>query len=140
MATRALPFGIDIEVRNVFETDFSKKDISGVLFQYPDTEGSILDFEGVVKEAQKYGVGNSRITQERYNSNLDLSQTLTVCATDLLALTILKPPGEFGVDIAVGTSQRLGVPLFFGGPHAGFFACKEKYVRLMPGRMVGVTR
>ena len=52
----------------------------------------------------------------------------------------LKPPGELGVDIAVGTSQRFGVPLFYGGPHAGFFATKQKYVRLMPGRMVGVTR
>ena len=52
----------------------------------------------------------------------------------------MKPPGEFGADICVGTSQRLGVPLFYGGPHAGFFACKEEFVRLMPGRMVGVTR
>ena len=65
---------------------------------------------------------------------------MTVAATDLMALTILKPPGELGVDIAVGTSQRFGVPLFYGGPHAGFFATKQKYVRLMPGRMVGVTR
>ena len=67
-------------------------------------------------------------------------QSLAVCATDLLALTILKPPGEFGVDIALGTSQRLGVPLGYGGPHAGFFAVKETFKRLMPGRMIGVTR
>ena len=52
----------------------------------------------------------------------------------------MKPPGEFDCDIAVGTSQRFGVPMFYGGPHAGFFACKKKFVRLMPGRMVGVTR
>lgn len=64
---------------------------------------------------------------------------MTVCATDLLALAILKPPGEFGVDIAVGTTQRLGVPLGYGGPHAGFFACRAPYTRLMPGRMIGVT-
>lgn len=57
-----------------------------------------------------------------------------------MALTLLRPPAEFGADIAVGTSQRLGVPLGYGGPHAGFFACKQKYVRLIPGRMVGVTR
>ena len=63
-----------------------------------------------------------------------------ICATDLLALTILRPPGDFDVDIAVGTSQRFGVPLYYGGPHAGFFACKEKFKRLIPGRMVGVTR
>ena len=67
-------------------------------------------------------------------------QTLTVCATDLLSLCLLKPPGEFGVDVAVGTSQRFGVPLFYGGPHAGFFATREKFTRLIPGRMVGVTR
>lgn len=65
---------------------------------------------------------------------------MVVCATDLLALTVLKPPGEMGVDVAVGTSQRLGVPLGYGGPHAGFFACKSPLVRLMPGRMIGVTR
>lgn len=67
-------------------------------------------------------------------------QTLVICSTDLLALTILRPPGEFGVDIAVGTSQRFGVPLGFGGPHAGFFAIKETFKRIMPGRVVGVTR
>ena len=66
--------------------------------------------------------------------------TLTICATDLMALTIMKPPGEFGVDIALGTSQRFGVPLGYGGPHAGFFATKTKYVRHMPGRMIGVTK
>ena len=65
---------------------------------------------------------------------------MTVCATDLMALTLLKPPGEFGVDVAVGTAQRFGIPLFYGGPHAGFFATKEKLVRHMPGRMVGVTK
>lgn len=69
-----------------------------------------------------------------------LFQTLTVCATDLMSLTLLRPPSEFDVDIAIGTSQRLGVPLGYGGPHAGFFACRQSLVRLMPGRMIGLTR
>lgn len=67
-------------------------------------------------------------------------QTLICAATDLLALAILEPPSEFGADICVGTSQRFGVPLGYGGPHAGFFACRQKLVRLMPGRMIGVTK
>merc|ERR1719239_1141913 len=84
--TRAGPFGIAIEVVDIHKTDFSGKDIGGVIFQYPDTTGTIQDFTSVIEEAAKYG-------------------TLTICATDLMALTILKPPGEFGVDIALGTSQ-----------------------------------
>jgi len=67
-------------------------------------------------------------------------QALVACATDLLALTVLRPPGEFGVDIAVGTTQRFGIPLYYGGPHSGFFAIKDHFKRLMPGRVVGVTR
>lgn len=67
-------------------------------------------------------------------------QTLVCVTTDLLALAILQPPSEFGIDICVGTSQRFGVPLGYGGPHAGFFACRQKLVRLMPGRMIGVTK
>lgn len=67
-------------------------------------------------------------------------QALACCATDLLALCVLRPPGEFGFDIALGSSQRFGVPLCYGGPHAAFFAVKENLVRMMPGRMVGVTR
>nr|CAD7447523.1 unnamed protein product [Timema bartmani] len=66
--------------------------------------------------------------------------TLVCFATDLLALTVLRPPSEFDADVAVGSSQRFGVPLGYGGPHAGFFACRQSLVRLMPGRMIGVTR
>ncbi|KAJ7422897.1 Glycine dehydrogenase (decarboxylating), mitochondrial [Willisornis vidua] len=113
--------GVITELKLPHEMDFSGKDVSGVLFQYPDTEGKVEDFSELVERAHQNG-------------------TLTCCATDLLALCILKPPGEFGVDVVLGNSQRFGVPLCYGGPHAAFFAVKENLVRMMPGRMVGVTR
>lgn len=119
--TRLSSLGLEVEVGDIFQADFSNRDIAGVLFQYPDTEGNVLDFSDITESAHNNG-------------------TLVCCATDLLALTLLRPPSEFGVDIAVGTSQRFGVPLGYGGPHAGFFACKQSLVRLMPGRMIGVTR
>jgi len=119
--TRAGPFGIKIEVVDISSVDFSGKDIGGIIFQYPDTEGSIHDFTDIISAAKQNG-------------------TLTICATDLMALTILKPPGELGADIALGTSQRFGVPMGYGGPHAGFFATRNQFVRHMPGRMVGVTK
>ncbi|EDL41702.1 glycine decarboxylase, isoform CRA_e [Mus musculus] len=113
--------GVLVELKLPHEMDFSGKDVCGVLFQYPDTEGKVEDFTELVDRAHQTG-------------------SLTCCATDLLALCILRPPGEFGVDIALGNSQRFGVPLGYGGPHAAFFAVKENLVRMMPGRMVGVTR
>ncbi|XP_048522751.1 glycine dehydrogenase (decarboxylating), mitochondrial [Dendroctonus ponderosae] len=119
--TRLNSLGLQVEVVNVFEADFTNRDVSGVLFQYPDTEGNVLDFSQVAEDAHANG-------------------SLVCCATDLLSLTLLRPPSEFGADIAIGTSQRLGVPLGYGGPHAGFFACNQSLVRLMPGRMIGVTR
>uniref|UniRef100_A0A8C2PPZ0 Glycine dehydrogenase (decarboxylating) n=1 Tax=Cyprinus carpio TaxID=7962 RepID=A0A8C2PPZ0_CYPCA len=113
--------GVKTVLKLPHEMDFSGKDVSGVLFQYPDTEGRVEDFTALVDRAHKAGA-------------------LACCATDLLALCVLRPPGEFGVDIALGSSQRFGVPLCYGGPHAAFFAVKENLVRMMPGRMVGVTR
>uniref|UniRef100_A0A669BNQ3 glycine dehydrogenase (aminomethyl-transferring) n=1 Tax=Oreochromis niloticus TaxID=8128 RepID=A0A669BNQ3_ORENI len=79
-------------------------------------------------------------TRAKYIGFLSPVQALACCATDLLALCVLRPPGEFGVDIALGSSQRFGVPLCYGGPHAAFFAVRENLVRMMPGRMVGVTK
>ncbi|XP_031782887.1 glycine dehydrogenase (decarboxylating), mitochondrial [Nasonia vitripennis] len=121
IATRATSLGLELEIGDIFKVDTSGKDIAGILIQYPDTTGTIQDFSGVVKKAHADG-------------------TLVVAATDLLSLAVTKPPGEFDVDICIGTSQRFGVPLGYGGPHAGFFACRQKLVRLMPGRMIGVTR
>ncbi|XP_067677789.1 glycine dehydrogenase (decarboxylating), mitochondrial-like [Haliotis asinina] len=119
--TRAHALGIDIVRSNWQEMNFSGQDFSGVLIQYPNTDGSIEDYAHLVATAHAHG-------------------TLVVCATDLLALTILRPPGELEMDIAVGTTQRFGIPLGYGGPHAGFFACKGSFMRMMPGRMIGVTR
>lgn len=119
--TRLSSLGLVTEVVDISKVDLNNRDIGGILLQYPDTEGNVFDFEAIADAAHKNG-------------------SLVCCATDLLALTLLKPPAEFGADIAVGTSQRLGVPLGYGGPHAGFFSCHQKLVRLMPGRMIGVTR
>uniref|UniRef100_A0AAY4BXA4 glycine dehydrogenase (aminomethyl-transferring) n=1 Tax=Denticeps clupeoides TaxID=299321 RepID=A0AAY4BXA4_9TELE len=113
--------GVRTVLKLPHEMDFNGKDVSGVLFQYPDTEGRVEDFTALVDKAHKGGA-------------------LACCATDLLALCVLRPPGEFGVDITLGSSQRFGVPLCYGGPHAAFFSVKENLVRMMPGRMVGVTR
>ncbi|XP_050429123.1 glycine dehydrogenase (decarboxylating), mitochondrial isoform X2 [Adelges cooleyi] len=117
--TRAEALGIEVHVGDPGHVDF--RPYSGILLQYPDTYGYLLDYEEIVHKAHS-------------------SETLVVCATDLLSLTLIKTPGEFGVDISVGTSQRFGTPLGYGGPHAAFIACKKKLMRLIPGRMVGVTR
>ncbi|KAF1842003.1 glycine dehydrogenase [Cucurbitaria berberidis CBS 394.84] len=124
--SRAEGFGINIEVADVLK-DNSKRveelgqDLVGVLAQYPDTEGAVSDFRGLAEKVHKTGA-------------------LFSVATDLLALTLLTPPGEFGADIAFGNAQRFGVPLGFGGPHAAFFACDEKYKRKIPGRLIGVSK
>lgn len=119
MATRAEPLGFEMIVMDPAAYDF-KKPVFGVFFQYPDTEGTVEDYSDLAKKYQDSGA-------------------LVVASCDLLALTLLSAPGEWGADIAVGTSQRFGVPLGFGGPHAGFMATKDSYKRLMPGRLVGVS-
>lgn len=119
--TRAEPLGIQVRVQDLNEMNFDKKDVSGFMFQYPDTEGSISRLETQIANAKKNG-------------------TIVVCATDLLALCLLKSPKELGVDIALGNGQRFGVPLGFGGPHAAFFATTEPFKRNMPGRIIGVSR
>ncbi|EEQ86157.1 glycine dehydrogenase [Blastomyces dermatitidis ER-3] len=126
MQSRAEGFGIKLVVGDIMAEDFKLvKDqgdcLIGVLAQYPDTEGGIYDFQSLSDKIHEIG------------------GTFSV-ATDLLALTLLKPPGEFGADIAFGTAQRFGVPMGFGGPHAAFFACADKYMRKIPGRIVGVSK
>lgn len=118
--TRARALGLELQVAPPAEISCNK-DVFGVLLQYPSTTGEIRDLAPIVAAAQSAGA-------------------LVVVATDLLALTLLKAPGEFGADIAVGNSQRFGVPLGFGGPHAAFLATRDKFKRQMPGRLVGISR
>jgi glycine dehydrogenase len=118
--TRAHALGIEVTVGNHEEFQFGDK-VFGALVQYPDTYGAIHDYIGLVEQAHKAGA-------------------LVTVATDLLALALLKPPGEFGADIAVGSAQRFGVPLGYGGPHAAFFATRDEFKRHMPGRIVGVSK
>ena len=118
--TRAKALGIELVVGNHEKFQFNDK-VFGAVVQYPDTFGAIHDFGGFIQEAHKAGA-------------------LVTVATDLLALTLIKPPGEFGADIAVGSAQRFGVPLGYGGPHAAFFATRDEFKRQIPGRIVGVSK
>ena len=120
LKTRATPLGIQIVVGSFLKMHISK-DFFGALVQYPSTEGVLYDFTDFIKNLHEVGAK-------------------AVVASDLLALTILKPPGEMGADVVVGSSQRFGLPLGFGGPHAGFFATKEEFKRNMPGRLIGVSK
>lgn len=126
LESRSTGFNIKIKVGDLFSDDHKLvkdqgDDLIGVLAQYPDTEGGVLPLQSLADTAHGLGA------------------TLSV-ATDLLALTVLKPPGEFGADIAFGSAQRFGVPMGYGGPHAAFFACSDKYKRKIPGRLVGVSK
>jgi glycine dehydrogenase len=118
--TRAKPLGVEVIVGDD-HTFAPAANCFGVLVQYPDTTGSIHDFKKFFTAAHATGA-------------------FTIVAADLLALTLLRAPGEFGADVAVGSAQRFGVPLGFGGPHAGFLATKDAFKRQMPGRLVGVSK
>ncbi|HUC84927.1 MAG TPA: aminomethyl-transferring glycine dehydrogenase [Candidatus Acidoferrales bacterium] len=118
--TRGAALGVEVVVGNPETFVFGEK-VFGALVQYPDTLGAIHDYAGLAEKAHAAGA-------------------LVAVATDLLALTLLKPPGEFGADIAVGSAQRFGVPLGYGGPHAGFFATRDEFKRQMPGRLVGLSK
>ena len=118
--TRAKALAIETKVCSPAEFELNAQ-VCGVLVQYPDTFGTIADYAQLAEKAHAAGA-------------------LLVVATDLLALTLIKSPGEFGADIAVGSAQRFGVPLGFGGPHAAFFATRDAFKRQMPGRLVGVSK
>ncbi|MEZ2277671.1 MAG: aminomethyl-transferring glycine dehydrogenase [Microcoleus sp.] len=118
--TRAKPLGIDVIVGD--HRDFKcDRTIFGALLQYPATDGAIYDYTDFIASAHAVGA-------------------LVTVAADILSLCLLKPPGEFGADIAVGSTQRFGIPMGFGGPHAAYFATREEFKRQVPGRIVGVSK
>ncbi|MCS7029299.1 MAG: aminomethyl-transferring glycine dehydrogenase [Bacteroidia bacterium] len=117
--TRANPVGITVKVVDIEkETDYTG--VFAILLQYPDKTGEVKDYTELVQKAKQ-------------------NKVKIIVASDLLALTLLTPPGEWGADVVVGNSQRFGVPLGYGGPHAAFFATHEEYKRSIPGRIIGVT-
>ena len=118
LRTRAEPMGIELLIGK--PADALSADTFGVLLQYPDSLGNIGDYKALVEAVHA-------------------RQGLVAVATDLLALTLIAAPGEWGADIAIGNSQRFGVPFGFGGPHAAFMACRDAYKRSMPGRLIGVS-
>ncbi|GAB1430294.1 aminomethyl-transferring glycine dehydrogenase [Ignavibacteria bacterium] len=119
LKTRCAPIGVELVIGNhkEFSPDAS---FFGAIVQYPDADGSIEDYRAFCAKAKAH-------------------HCLTAVATDLLALTMLTPPGEFGADVAFGSAQRFGVPMGYGGPHAAFFAARDEYKRQMPGRIIGVS-
>ncbi len=121
LQTRAEPIGIKIEVGDISKIDLTRDDLFAVLIQYPGTDGSIRDYSDLVAAAAE-------------------NEVYSVFAADLLSLTLLKSPGEMGADVVVGSSQRFGVPMGYGGPHAAFFATTDKFKRLIPGRIIGVSQ
>lgn len=118
--TRAEPLGIEVVVGDHRQLDFAEP-VFGLLLQYPATDGAIYDYSALIAAAHE-------------------QKALVTVACDLLSLLLLRSPGEMGADIAVGSSQRFGVPLGYGGPHAAFFATRSAYARKLPGRLVGVSR
>ncbi len=122
MRTRAEPIGIDLRVGTLQQIASAlDATVAGVLLSYPSTDGQVIDLRDLIAKVHAAGAS-------------------VACATDLLALTLLTPPGELGADIAIGTAQRFGVPMGFGGPHAAFLSTKDEFRRQMPGRIIGVSR
>jgi glycine dehydrogenase len=119
LRTRARGLGLDIVVGDPFH-DLQSARVFGALLHYPGSSGAVCDFRPVIE--QLHGVG-----------------ALSVMATDLLSLVVLTPPGELGADVAIGSAQRFGVPMGYGGPHAAFFATRDAYKRAVPGRLIGVS-
>ena len=119
LKTRSKPLGIELIIGKPNSFDFNEK-FFGAIIQYPNQYGEVTDYAEFINKAHNNG-------------------TLVAVAADLLSLTLLTPPGEWGADIVFGSTQRFGIPMGFGGPHAAYFACKEDYKRTMPGRIIGIS-
>ena len=119
--TRAKYLDIELVIANPNSFDFAENPVFGCLLQYPATDGVVSDYQNIIEAVHDH-------------------KGLVTMAVDILGLALLKSPGELGADVAVGNSQRFGVPLGNGGHHAAFFATKEQYKRQMPGRIVGVSQ
>ena len=117
---RAQPVGINVVVGDVNALDLENEDLYGILVQYPNADGNIKDYQPLITQAHEKDI-------------------LVAVAADLLSLTLLTPPGEMGADVVVGTTQRFGVPMGYGGPHAAYFATKEAFKRQIPGRIIGIS-
>jgi len=120
LQTRSMPIGVELVIGNHEDFDFSSE-FFGAILQYPGKSGSVYDYKGFVSNAKK-------------------AQIKVAVAADILSLVVLEAPGNFGVDVVVGTTQRFGIPLGYGGPHAAYFATREAYKRSIPGRIIGVTK
>jgi glycine dehydrogenase len=120
LRTRSVPSGIQLHVNDIDTLDLSDPDLYGVYLQYPDNNGAVRDHQAFIEKAHANGV-------------------MVAMGADLLALTLLKSPGAMGADVVVGSAQRFGVPMGYGGPHAAFFATREEFKRHMPGRIIGVS-
>ncbi|MCJ7802439.1 MAG: glycine dehydrogenase (aminomethyl-transferring), partial [Candidatus Marinimicrobia bacterium] len=119
LKTRSAPFGIELRIGDHQSFEFDDN-VFGALVQYPTSDGEIFDYSEFCKSAHNSGA-------------------YVAVAADIMSLLLLTPPGEFGADVAIGNTQRFGVPMGYGGPHAAYFAANEKFMRKLPGRMIGVT-
>jgi glycine dehydrogenase len=120
LKTRSKPLGVTVNIKSLDQLDVTSGSIFGIMLQYPNNSGKAIDYRSVIEAAHDKGI-------------------MVVVASDLLALTLLTPPGEIGADVVVGSSQRFGVPMGYGGPHAAFFATKDEFKRQIPGRIIGVS-
>ena len=121
LKTRSVPVGIELEIGKFSELDLTREDLYGVLIQYPAGDGKVVNYKSFAESAREQNV-------------------YVTFAADLMSLTLITPPGEMGADAVVGTTQRFGVPMGYGGPHAAYFATLDKFKRQIPGRIIGVSQ